>query len=285
MTTLPLGRLDRYLDSLLSWRRYYKTIVIISPSDGSNYPEKVDYLRTLHVLCHELDFDSPIPSQVTPLFSPRTPSLAVLYNFLLHYIPNGQLAVFTNADISLHEGDNRKLEKLAQECTDNSHIAFLHRWDISISQPCDPQPYLEGFDAIIFPQVCLLAAPLELLKLFSIGQVGWDYGLPLMLKHSSVIRSSRIKLTHIIHPSTSTAIWDRAIILVFQNINPSHLKTSNNLPIVLSFHLLRITDALYRLILPLFDKNKHSIPKYYFFFSRTAYHCVIKRLLRRIRLV
>lgn len=283
VTTLPIIRLHDYLDTLLSWAKSYNVHILITISEANLYPSKIQQLRELDISVHPRDFSVlSTLSDLSYLSSPRTPSLALLWDVLRQVIPNGDAAVFTNADIYLKHGEADSLNNLIKYCLNQQRIAFLHRWDYLEDQPTLSNPYLDGFDVLIIPKNVLDDCSTDHLSLFSIGQVGWDYALPLFFDYDKVLRSSSIQLRHCVHATTSTSPWGLAMQQIIVSLGPSHI---DRLDIFrrMVFNGLKRSAAFYKFLSMRIRMNSVASSMFTYIFSRIAYYAVIRKLLKNIR--
>ena len=282
ITTLPLSRVDDYLECLATWTKHYQLFVLLSTADVNEYPLELDRLNGLNIqpLVHDFGMSS---SRGSGCLSKRTPSLAVLWDALEQTLSNDQAAVYINADIELPKGEHKKLNTIVEYCQTNKQIAFLHRWDYTRESRNLSTPYLAGFDLFVLPKTLLSHCDRKSLQNFFLGQVGWDYALPLLFAFQTVLTSRSVHITHKIHPTSSTASWEDAMILVYQNIHSSHFRRLGAFRVVVA-RTLSYLGAIYQ-IFPrrtlILDSPFISSIKY--IYARVLFYFLIKRLLLSLR--
>ena len=99
-------------------------------------------------------------------------------------------------------------------------ITFLKRRDFK-EHEAQCYIYEQGYDMFFVPSELLESVPSSVLTDWQIGQVGWDYALPLSICKKYCLATTRIPLFHKIHPSGSSADWSVAMLEVVRYIDES----------------------------------------------------------------
>ena len=114
---------------------------------------------------------------------------------------------------------------------------------------------------------------------YQIGEVGWDYLLPLSLPRNRILIQDNIPIYHKVHPTGSSSDrWSESILLVTRNIHKSWLET-HNLAKIASIISLAIAN-----LLPESDSRSSRSLSFlrklvFYLSSRLAYYACIKYLL------
>lgn len=261
LTTLPLDRLSSFIPSLSTW-------TVISPF--------------IHILVDESELPPPCSDLPTYLrFIPyrpqhsKTPSLQQVAS-VFHHSNNSQYLAFFNADISyqpLYQPSLFPSPGIIPSLFSDLHVLFAHRHDYRDQAVLGHHPYLDGFDYF-----SLTRSSLPLLfgisPDFSIGQVGWDYYLPLSIPRNRVATVSTLPLFHKIHPTSSTSSWDSSMLSLFPLIHLSWIQ-SRPYPFRVFFFLVR---ACLSPRLPYLNKVSNLFP-FRYLLSRICCYCFIKPML------
>lgn len=282
ITTLPLSRIDDFLECLATWTQHYQLYVLLSTAEANEYPLELDKLNGLNIqpLVHDFDVS---PSGGRGCFSKRTPSLALLWEVLELTLANDQAAVYINADIELPKGEHKKLNKIVEYCQTNKQIAFLRRWDYFGESRSLSTPYLAGFDLFVLPKTLLSHCDRKSLQNFFLGQVGWDYALPLLFAFQTVLTSFSVHITHKIHPTSSTAPWEDAMILVCQNIHSSHFRRLGIFRVLVP-RILSYLGSAYKMSLQrTLNQDSPFISGIKYIYARILFYFLIKRVLLNLR--
>ena len=183
---------------------------------------------------------------------------------------------YANADIELRANQRRiDLCRKIDELSSGSRIIFAHRRDYS-SDAEGFTFYMQGLDFFVFPNKTLEELEFSQgLYLCQIGQVGWDYMLPLCMPAPQVLTTCRLPLYHETHPTGSNADWSEAIMNILPHI---HSTWTNERPIMKV--VLRIANRLSsslekRKSTPTNDWYKRAM---YYFWSRVLFYGFIQRL-------
>ena len=184
---------------------------------------------------------------------------------------------FANADIEadyghIPTGFSESIHKLSQ----GALAVFAHRRDYS-SDKNTYKVYTKGFDLFMLPAGLIKNASLcPGLKFFQIGQVGWDYMLPLSLREQDVATTSLLPIFHKEHKTGSNSDWSQAIITCITYIDPTwtYHKPIKRL-------VLKITSRLIKP--PSSNKNFNAMWKrlkqpLYYVTSRVIYYGIIEKL-------
>lgn len=110
-----------------------------------------------------------------------------------------------------------------QDLLKPKRIAFAKRRDFA---GCEAECYIyeQGYDMFFVPCELLESVPRSVLTDWQIGQVGWDYALPLAICKDYCLGSTRIPLFHRIHPSGSSADWSVAMLEIVRYIDESWVR-------------------------------------------------------------
>ena len=129
--------------------------------------------------------------------------------------------IYVNGDILLsHPGSNRGILSGAdlERVLARRKVTFAKRRDFKDSSDV-PVIYQYGYDMVIVPTELLGVVPSFVLKNWQIGQVGWDYALPLGICKRYCITSTELGIYHRIHRSASQADWSRAMLNLARSLH------------------------------------------------------------------
>lgn len=233
VTTLALSSVPTLIDNLQQWKTISRTVVaLVSTLDARSNP---DLLATLTLNAIDIQLYQP-----TQLF--KTPSLHQVIS-VFHSYPKHLFYSFVNADIEINPLLLSDSLSLVQS---SHHILFASRQDYSHTQ--EPTTYYQGFDYFLIPSCLLCHFTQSSLHKFYIGQVGWDYYLPLSLPKPIVQFSYNLPIYHSLHPSGSHASWADAIVAIYPEIHHSwftsqryYRRTVTAICSLLFFFSLRLT--------------------------------------------
>lgn len=129
---------------------------------------------------------------------------------------------YVNADIELLTNLKRfNICEAIHEISNSKRVVFSHRRDY-VLVPEIYHDYLQGLDLFSVPNSVLkkMILPKEI-EFFRIGQVGWDYMLPLCLPKRQVAITNSLPIYHKVHRTGSNANWDLAISYCVSNMHRS----------------------------------------------------------------
>ena len=274
-TSLPLNNWNRYEKSLLSWASLpiCKTFILCSESEISAYNSLVSELRQRNIFC--------IAAHPKPQLSANRstkPSFADIFKAIQSTSTPNTTSIFVNADITYNSRLPVLIEYYISLASTLRKAIFFNRWDFLYSANANLKPYTSGFDLIILPAISLSLVPNSVLHSFCIGQVGWDYALPLSLPHHHVARSCSLPIVHRVHPTTSSASWSQAMSTLLLSIHYTHIRGNYYYSTVHSLLLI-----LYRLFqLPCLRRLHLFQEGLTWLHSRLSFYLLITHLLRRL---
>lgn len=226
-TTLPLARWDSFKIPVNSWRAFsfVDTTILCTQDDLNSYSDTVAHISSLGI-----DFrsygDSSVPKSDRNGKPNRTPSLKSLFE-VFNQGKRSSCYIYTNADIYLAPSHHAVLSDLLRYSIEHRKIIFASRWDVTTYGEPVPKLYDIGFDLFIVPESCLHKISQVDLSTFFIGQVGWDYALPLSLVRDDICKTSILPIEHLVHPTTSTQSWSSAMLNILTVIHQSHIHRSS----------------------------------------------------------
>lgn len=264
VSTLALSSVSTLINNLQQWKSISRTVVVlVSTLDASSNRHLLAPL-TQNAIDVQL-------YQPTPLF--KTPSLYHIIS-VFHAYPNHQFYSFVNADIEINPSALSDSLSLAQT---RHRVLFASRQDYSHSQ--EPTTYYQGFDYFSIPSRLLCHFTQPSLHKFYIGQVGWDYYLPLSLPKPIVQFSYNLPIYHSIHPTGSHASWADAIVAIFPEIHYSWLNSQS--------YCRRTATNICRRLLPLSLRLTIWLPALRtptnYLLARIIFYVLLNPLLRKNR--
>lgn len=261
-STLALTSLPSLIDNLKEWKNLSSTVVVlVSTLDARSNAHLLSSLTE-----HGIDIEFYEPPQLS-----RTPSLQQIIS-VFHRYPHHQFYSFVNADI---ETNSSLLSNSLFTVQKHDRVLFASRQDYSDVQ--EPKTYYQGFDFFSIPSSLLCYLTQSSLHRFFIGQVGWDYYLPLSLPRSIVQFSYDLPLYHSIHPTGSQLPWADSIVEIFPCIHDSWLNPQS--------YYLKTVANLCRIIFFFASRIKSSMPSLHaptnYFLSRIICYALLHPLLRQ----
>ena len=263
-TTLPLASLSHYLANLIEWKKISCTVlVLISKPDADKNRQELHLLYENSLLVHFYQ----------PASSYKTPSLQqVILSFSA--FPDHDVYSFVNADIIPRCPLNIPRTHKPLHCAfPPNRVLFARRHDYTPSKL--PQVYRNGFDLFSIPTDLMSSVQLQSLQRVFIGQVGWDYFLPLSLPRSIVQFSSDLPLYHLIHPTGSTCSWESSILDVFHHVHPTWV-ASLSLTRRLIYYFCLWASLSYQSASQLYPSTKSTLK---YLLSRIIYYGFLRHLL------
>jgi len=149
---------------------------------------------------------SPMLEDIWEVFKQRTGYDAYIYvnGDILPSHPGADRGVLSSADVGRVLAGRK--------------VTFSKRRDFKNANDV-PVIYKYGYDMFIVPSELLGVVPSFILKDWQIGQVGWDYALPLGICKRYCITSTELGIYHRIHRSASQADWSSAMLNLARSIN------------------------------------------------------------------
>ena len=225
-TTFPLKRWERYKHSVLSWRKVqFLTIkVLVTQPEIDTFTEVKEELEANSINCHVV----PAPPSrsrgskdatfVQPSSAPSILELLDLFNTSL----GERVLIYVNADIYLPHDEIERLKRYIGLSLSQRTAIFFRRHNCLNYSDLFPTVYEDGYDMFMLHTALLSGLRREPLSEFRIGQVGWDYALPLSFPRHAINQSTNLTLRHIVHESGSTSSWDVAMINAFRCTHMSY---------------------------------------------------------------
>ena len=223
VTTFPLKDWERYKHSVLSWCRVplLSIKVLVTQSEINSFTKVQKELEANFIKCHIVPTPPSRPRITTSARPSSAPSILDLLS-LFDTSLSERVLIYVNADICLPQGEIEGLRKYIGLSFSQRKAIFFRRHNcLNYSDPF-PAVYNDGYDMFMLPTTLLSVLRREPLRKFRIGQVGWDYALPLSFPRHAIGQSTNITLLHIIHESGSTDSWDQAMINVSRCTHTSY---------------------------------------------------------------
>lgn len=275
ITTYPLLSLESTSKCIDGWLRipYFDVISLLEDSDYSclrklslpryQEPARHRFVRYL------------ADTSCSPSLAPTLSQIIDIYSQNLHYTA----FAFVNSDIfpQVDQFVSLDMPKLIDQCCHSRVSLFLHRSEVDSLQGLPPSSslYSIGFDFFLIPRVLISSLNSNRYSDFKIGQVGWDYALPLSLPNLQTCRNSENLILHLRHPTGSSSSWGLAMLNTLALIHPSRLKALRKHQLLVFWIILKLSSLVRSKSL-----RTHSVAIY--IFSRTAFYLFIKDMLRQI---
>ena len=261
-TTFPLESLNLYLSNLLEWKTISRTVlVLISSPDASSNHHLLELLQQHGFYVYVYDQPSTY----------KTPSLNDIILAFRQY-PSHNYYSFVNADIEIIPESLLPALLLFQS---PKHVLFASRQDYSSLQY--PKTYASGFDYFSIPSSLLPYFTLPSLHRFFIGQVGWDYYLPLSLPKHLVQFTYSLPLYHLIHPTGSYSSWEQSILDIFPDVHYSWLVSQNYSRRIIS----NLCELLYKTCIPLVHMSPLLQAPINYLLARTIFYGCLQSLFQK----
>lgn len=224
ITTFPPGKWRSYRKSMQSWLMGGEE-QIYAMVNGEEYEIMSDSgISNVAGFVKPILYEESIGSLTNKSVRRKvTPSLKAVLEAFDRVSIRYKCMVFFNADIELVGTDaGLLLERAVRKSVREKKAIFFNRLDIDPDDWSSRKYYMEGFDVFILPRELAKEIRLESLKGFYIGQVGWDYALPLALPAKHVLRSCSLHITHLTHPTGSTQSWGAAMKKLYYIVDETH---------------------------------------------------------------
>ena len=276
LTTFRLSDTRQALYNLKRWKSEagVSTCALIEEKDYISNPADIELLKNGADIL--IPYKAHIDSVASRQYGKRSPRIIDILE-TMKGLKGFKYYAYANADIELRVNKRgmdlcRKIDELSS----GRRIIFAHRRDYS-SEAEGFAYYMQGLDFFVFPNKALEEIEFSQgIYSCQIGQVGWDYMLPLCMPASQVLTTCRLPIYHEIHPTGSTADWSEAIMNLLPHIHPTWTNEKPIMKIV-----LRISGRLNSSL-----ENRKSIPPtndwckraMYYFWSRVLFYGFIQRL-------
>ena len=268
---------------MLSWRKvpFLSITVLVTQSEIDSFAKVKKELEANLINCHIIPTPPSRPKHPTPEHPSSAPSIIELLD-LFNTSLSERVLIYVNADIYLPQDQIEKLGSYIELSLGCRKAIFFRRHNcLKYSDPF-PAVYKAGYDMFMLHTALLSVLRREPLREFRIGQVGWDYALPLSVPRHATSESTNIILRHIIHDSGSTDSWDLAMMHVFRCIHPSYRSMSNPFTAL----SLKLLSALARFSEHFFEPSQSSQSKTNCFgrwaIARIIFYLHIKPTLKSI---
>ena len=285
VTTLALKSLHECTSNLLQWQSYVNVdiVVFIEAHDLYTNTDKAYYLQSqlnIPIIQYKSATQSGPHVKKSPLFSQ-------IWNYLSKYKSQYDILGFVNSDIIPHFGKGSSgdldLNRLFLPNISPYSLILVHRIDITKSFEPQPSVYIHGYDLFLFPSQNMELINTSTFSLCRIGQVGWDYLLPLSQPFHLVASSISSPLYHFRHDTGSNQPWDEAILELKDHIDRSWFK---GLPIIRTvFSVVSLLYSSLTFLISLVIKQPtecYSANLVDYYLARAFYYLVIHHLLRRM---
>ena len=255
-----------------------KVLVLIESSEWASYPEDA---RLLLGLVDKVKTYTASRSNRLQASTKKSPYLTDVFQAMHEYSGYNYYA-YVNADIEISPMHGCcDMEQSIKKLITKRAILFARRHDY-LSNKRLAKPYDKGFDffAMSSEALSLLTIPIKSRE-FQIGQVGWDYMLPLCIPKQMVVFTNEIPLYHKCHPTGSSEDWGRAMASFLPYIHKTWLygKPIQKTIVYLCCMMLKIRDAD---SIP-FIKNIWASEILVYLASRTSFYLALKDLLQSER--
>ena len=288
LTTLPLRNFQDYARSLVSWLDlgFADIAILVNQEEWLAYPQILDEAQGL-------GFKTISYENTKHQSGFLTPGISTIFETLKG--SNSEICGYFNADIYLDRSvffekgvSSGDIQSRISAYLLNRYLVLGNRYDYS--ENLDPTIYRPGFDYFFVSKECLHATNIDLLSNFYIGQVGWDYALPLSFKPSEICIVSDFYAYHLVHPTGSSSSWDEAILQIIKLINPYWYKLRGG-------NFLKFCSELIGFLIPksIAESSKVCSSKASFtnrvvkliryILSRIGYYLIIRYLIRSIQSV
>ena len=274
-TTLGVRQLSsqRILGCLRTWASGFKEPI--------NLLVHVKEEREIQRFLEELYMDNSISIHLYGSLSDNTlgpPSLMEVWKLF----QNNQAAryLYFNSDLEFDANSWGSTEAVLEKISHNKLITFFCRYDYHEANPDASRVYVSGFDVFIIPASMLDSVGDKSLGLFSIGNVGWDYFLPLSIKQDRVQLAYGLPVRHMMHPTGSSKDWGDMIFKLLPEIDESWI---NLLPRKRGI-LLRLCIYIARMDKGVDRSSKDLMAKTVsYMISRCSYYLCLRPLLKPTR--
>ena len=275
VTTFRLKDIESHSRCLQSWSKnpQVELLALVEDADLTSNGEQIKELK------HKVDIvcKYKCTGETDSARSPKkSPSISTIFE-TIRLFKGYEYYAYTNADIELAPTiESFTLSKAIRKITGDKKIAFGKRRDYSETKS-EYETYQSGLDFF-----CLHYSILPDLKLdsragtFQIGQVGWDYILPLSFPKEFIRFTSSLPIYHRRHATGSSADWSFAIASLVLSIDNSWLEKNS-----LEKHIINVSRLIARSIESRQRQNgrgKLSITATYLM-SRFAFYLAIQRIL------
>ena len=276
ITTFRTKDLDRYSRCIQSWSNQPQVDVaaLIEEDELASNDERTKELRKqiTRIITYKNNETHPDASGAK-----KSPNLSAVFDAIA--LSEGyEYYAYANADIELAAASSDfNIVKAIADIIPAKGIAFAQRRDYSQSQS-DYKTYNRGYDFFALHHSTIKTAKLSpSAGNLQIGQVGWDYALPLSFPKKLVTLTDSLPLYHQIHPTGNSANWDSSIVSLLSEIDHSWLEKRFD-------HRIAINSSL--LISRLLPKSggvqqqqKSASSPIYYIASRAAFYLAIRHIL------
>lgn len=215
ITTFKASYIELISHCLRSWKSnpYIDLLALLEEED---WRDSVSYRELITDCVTMISTYRLSGSEIDENTRKRSPSLFTVFNSLKAYRGYSYYG-FVNSDIELDASDDF-LHKVSS-ASEHSNLVLYPRRDYG-NYLVNSRLYRLGFDFFVAPAALVYSLDIPpALKGFRVGEVGWDYILPLSMPKSRIRFSDNLYLYHRLHPSGSTEMWDSAIITCLFNIH------------------------------------------------------------------
>ena len=279
VTTFRLSDISQVSSSLNKWNseKSASMCALIEEAEYLSNPSKIEQLKDIIdiIVPYRLEVDNGIDAG----FSKKSPRITDVLEAMKR-LKGFRYYAFTNADIEWH-GQHEKADpyKIIDELSNGQKAIFAHRRDYS-SDPRDFKCYMQGLDFFALPNRVLDTIGFsQELSFFQIGQVGWDYALPLSLPSSQVSITRILPIYHKTHATGSNTDWSEAIVNTMPFIHPTW--TRNNPIMKFALHTTNLLVARLGKARSTRSGKERLKNTVYYFASRILFYGFIKKAILR----
>lgn len=279
-TTFRLEEIRSITGFLQKWRAD-RNISLMALVDSSEYCSKREARELLTSLVDHIVLYRSIDNNILGnLGKKNPPSLLDVIEALRRKSADYDYVGYVNSDIQLlmHNRDHSLSEEI-HKFSSGIKAVFAHRKDYSSDHRVFSN-YMQGLDLFMFPSQLIRTIRLSpALRLFRIGQVGWDYMLPLSLPKQHVTTTCALPLYHKTHKTGSNADWSRAILSFLPYIDPSWTSSKPFERAVLVF--VGFLQRMFKGLPPSQRIKVYLNDSFDYLGSRIVFYMVIERILLR----
>ena len=271
-TTATLSSPD--LMRILDWKQYdgFELRLLVERKESWIYIDEVKMLVEGGVKV--IVYDA-LEDRNSQLLRKRTPSLRDVWNAFQAEGSKESIYCFVNADIRPKFSRDGKELDIIRFAYENKIILAANRQDYTVSRQSS-RVYSKGFDFFSIPGVMLdryAGLPLEK---YRIGQVGWDYALPLMVKRHELFRVSSMGLYHRLHPTGSEEDWGESICRLVSDVDSSWIGSIS----AIGRTIFRIGKCIQKARVSICPRAVQEFLRYSA--SRMVYYGAIRAMLRNM---
>lgn len=220
-TTLKASDWQKHKNSLLSWQNSLLININILIHETEIISLRADCsIEQLLPSIRFIPYSTPSLATLENNTQSSPPSLTQIFN-LMKYSEHSEVYGFFNADIYLSPSCTDQFTSILAKAKESSRLYLIHRTDYCQDTKTRLGPYIQGFDMFLLNSELLTHINPDSYREFLIGQVGWDYALPLLLDRKLVRVALDSPIFHDIHQTGSSLSWSSQMNLIYGRISGS----------------------------------------------------------------